>query len=244
MAHGILEERLSHISTHWSLLQQMHSGPADAATSTQRQLMQRYCGAIHRYLLGALRDEDAALELFQEFALRFLRGDFRRANPERGRFRDYVRTALIRLVRKYHHERQSRPQPLPYDCADPRPAVPEPADDEFIRSWREELVNRAWEALALAQPTFYAALLLRVQKPELPSPQLAVELAARVGRPFTATHVRVTLHRAREKFAELLLDEVAQSLETSTEAELVQELRELRLLQLCGSALRCRQSSY
>jgi hypothetical protein len=50
--------------------------------------MGSYHRAVHRYLLGALRDEDAAEELFQEFALRFVRGDFRWADRGRGRFRD------------------------------------------------------------------------------------------------------------------------------------------------------------
>ena len=82
------DERLSRISTMWSLVFQAHAGKVDAAASAQNVLMQRYGGAIHRYLLGALRDADAAADLAQEFALRFVRGDFRRANPERGRFRD------------------------------------------------------------------------------------------------------------------------------------------------------------
>ena len=78
-----LDDRLSRISTMWTLVLQAHGGPADAATTAQRLLMQRYCGSVYRYLLGAVRDEDAAMELFQEFALRFARGDFRRADPQR-----------------------------------------------------------------------------------------------------------------------------------------------------------------
>jgi hypothetical protein len=45
------------------------------------------------------------------------------------------------------------------------------------------------------------------------------------------------LHRARGKFADLLLEEVARSLGRPTEAELVQELRDLQLLKLCDTAL-------
>jgi hypothetical protein len=70
---------------------------------------------------------------------------------------------------------------------------------------------------------------------------VAVQLAARLGKPFTAGHVRVTLQRAREKFAELLLDEVAHSLGACTEAELVEELRTLQMLKLCASALERRK---
>jgi RNA polymerase sigma factor (sigma-70 family) len=240
MTQDILDEHLSRISTCWSLVRQMHHGPAAGAASAQRQLMQRYCGAVYRYLLGALCDEEAALELFQDFALHFVRGDFRRADPQRGRFRDYLRTALIHLVRQYRAARRARPGPLPSGVPDPRARVPEPGDEEFAHSWREELVNRAWEALAEARPTFHAVLLLRVQQPDLPSPQMAGQLAAQLGSSFTASRVRVTLHRAREKFAGLLLDEVAHSLEAPTEAGLFQELRELRLLKICRPALKRR----
>ena len=38
-----------------------------------------YQGAAYRYLTAAVGDPDVAAELFQEFAVRFLRGDFRRA---------------------------------------------------------------------------------------------------------------------------------------------------------------------
>jgi RNA polymerase sigma-70 factor (ECF subfamily) len=229
-------ERLSQIATLWSLLEQMHRGPADAASSARRLFLQRYCGAVYRYLLGALRDEDAALELFQEFALRCVRGDFRRADPRCGRFRDYLKAVLVHLVSDYRRARRSQPQSLPPDVLDAEPHAPAAADVDFLHSWREELINRTWEALAKAQPTFHAVLLLHVQQPELPSPRMAEQLAAQLGKPFTATNVRVSLHRAREKFADLLLGEVAHSLGAPTEADLLQELRDLQLLKLCGSA--------
>src|SRR5262245_47846291 len=75
------QEHLSRISTLWGLIHQAHGSGVDAATAAQRQLMQRYCGAAYHYLLGAVRDEDVAMDLFQEFALRFVRGDFLRADP-------------------------------------------------------------------------------------------------------------------------------------------------------------------
>jgi RNA polymerase sigma-70 factor (ECF subfamily) len=229
---------LNGISTPWTLVRQAHAGAEPAAAAAQRLLLQRYCGAAYRYLRGALRDEEAALELFQEFVLRFLRGDFRRADSAAGRFRDYLRVALSHLVTDYHRERQARPQPLPADLAQREPADEAAGRDAaFLRSWREELVNRTWEALAQAKPAYHAVLAFHVENPEVPSPQMAERLSARLGRPFTAAHVRVTLQRAREKFAGLLLDEVAHSLGPCTEEELVQELRALQLLKLCATAL-------
>ena len=72
---------LSRISTPWTLVRLAHADAEAPAAHALRLLLQRYCGAAYRYLRGALRDEDAALDLLQEFVLRFLRGDFRRADP-------------------------------------------------------------------------------------------------------------------------------------------------------------------
>jgi DNA-directed RNA polymerase specialized sigma24 family protein len=234
---------LSRISTPWTLVRRAHGGAGECAADALRLLLQRYCGAAFRYLRGALRDEDAALDSLQEFVLRFLRGDFRRADPGSGRFRDYLRAALIHLVTDYHRGRRAQPRPLPADIGRAVARDDGPEDEAaFLHSWREELINRTWVALAEAKPTHHAVLVFNVENPELPSAGAAEQLAARLGKPFTAAHVRVTLQRAREKFAELLLDEVAHSLGACTEAELVQELHALRLLKLCAPALERRKT--
>ena len=82
-----------------------------------------------------------------------------------------------------------------------------------------------------------------MENPDLPSAGAADRLAARLGRPMTAAHLRVTLQRAREKFAGLLLDEVAHSLGACTEAELVEELHALRMWKLCAPALERRKGA-
>jgi DNA-directed RNA polymerase specialized sigma24 family protein len=93
-----LNVRLASISTQWTKLFRAHQDQGDAATAAQRELLLRYYGAVYRYLLGTLRDPAAAEELTQEFAVRFLRGDFHRADPQQGCFRDFVRTALRHLA--------------------------------------------------------------------------------------------------------------------------------------------------
>src|SRR4051794_30011197 len=87
------DSRLSQLSTAWSLIFQAQRGTPEEVGAAQVELIGRYAGAIHRYLLGVLRDPDSAAELDQEFALRFVRGDFHRVDPSRGRFRDFVKQA-------------------------------------------------------------------------------------------------------------------------------------------------------
>lgn len=239
---GLAEGHLSQIATRWSLVFQAGQASAEAARVAQLLLWQRYGGAVCRYLLRALGDPAAAEELSQEFALRLVRGDFQRADPRRGRFRDYVKTVVFHLLVDYRRQQKAHPEPLPADSGVlSAPAAVPDADLEFLAHWRLEMLERTWEALAgwqrqTGQP-FHAVLRLRAEHPDWPSARLADEAGARLGRTFSVDSLRQTLHRAREKFADLLLDEVAGSLETADLALLEQEVIDLGLLSYCRSAL-------
>jgi RNA polymerase sigma-70 factor (ECF subfamily) len=233
------DERLSRIETQWTALLRAHETDAGGARDARDRLLLRYSGAVYRYLLGAVRDPDAAADLCQEFAVRFLRGDFRRAAPERGRFRNYVKTALVNLVNDHHRARRAGPVPLVGDAA--APELPSEAD--FDGGWRESVLDQTWKALAEENPAFHAALRLRIEEPEMQSPEMAERLTAQLGRPMTAENVRKTLQRAHAKFAELLLDRVAESLDEPTPDDLEAELQALDLLRYCRSALEKRRQA-
>ena len=55
--------RLSEISTHWTEVIQAHQASTTTAGRARSALLQRYGSAVYRYLLGALRDADAAEDL-------------------------------------------------------------------------------------------------------------------------------------------------------------------------------------
>ena len=72
-----------------------------------------------------LNNEEATriqTQLAQEFALRFLRGDFRNADPGKGRFRDFLKRAVYHLMIDHHRARRAQASPLE--------VVGEPADLE------------------------------------------------------------------------------------------------------------------
>jgi DNA-directed RNA polymerase specialized sigma24 family protein len=232
-----LDQRLSRMSTMWTMVLEAHGAEAAAANAALAGLAQRYSAVVYRYLLGAVRDPDTAAELSQEFALRILQGAFRRADPGRGRFRDYLKTALIHLVDDYHRVQRARPRPLPADVpASIEPSGPATAVD-FLDTWRTELLDRTWKALAAAQPMYHAVLLFRVENPDVPSAQMAEQLAAQLGTPMRSDQVRKALQRSHARFAELLVDEVAASLGNPSRDELADEVRALDLLKYCRVAL-------
>ena len=127
------------------------------------------------------------------------------------------------------HEPAAPPEPMPEE------------DQAFRDSWREELLTRAWLALSRMQQEFgqpyYQVLRFRVDQAGLTSQQMAEQLSQQLGKSMTAAGVRQLLHRARERFAEMLLDEVRRSLGPAGRDYLEEELAELNLLKYCQSAL-------
>jgi RNA polymerase sigma-70 factor (ECF subfamily) len=228
--------RLSQIATRWSLLDQAHVGIDADRIAAQSELLTRYCGPVYHYLRRLVRDDGLAEDLCQEFALRFLRGDFRHADPNRGRFRDYLKASLVHLVGE-SRRRRAHPTLTDYGenpIVDDSPAPPELADRMFTDLWRTELLNRTWLALAEASARsgdcFHEVLKLKSDDPSRTASTLAELLGRILGRPVTPDSARQSLHRARQRFAELLRAEVAASVPTDEPALIDAELADLGLL--------------
>lgn len=239
------DRRLCSISTLWPVVHQAHQQSGDAAREARHQLLERYGSAIRRYLMASLRDPAAVEELWQEFALRFLNGDFRRADPGRGRFRDYIKTILYHMLTGHYRRRQRQLRPLEHDHAEPA-APDEPSFDRaFTESWRDQVLANAWRALAAAEsaggPPHYTVLKLRAEHLGLGSTELAGRLGARLGQAFSAPGARQALCRARERFITLLIDEVAESLGGASPDRLEDELIDLGLFEYCRGALNRRR---
>jgi RNA polymerase sigma-70 factor (ECF subfamily) len=238
-----LHQHLSRISTMWTALFQAHRGSERAIASAQELLLERYSGAVYRYLWAVLGDPHAADELAQEFALRFLKGSFKGASPEKGRFRDYVKAVLFNLIRDHHKRQKRREQGLDLELHEPADDASTDGDvQEFLNGWREELLARTWEALAQYEKEtgklYHTTLNYRTRNSDTSSADMARVFTERFGRPFTAAGVRQTTHRAREKFGDFLVAEVARSLEATDTETIEQELIDLGLHSYCQDAVK------
>jgi len=227
-----MEQVLSSISTAWTMLRRAHGDSPGSTAVAWQELMQRYCGAVYRYLHRAMRDSHVAEELTQEYALRFIRGSFRNADPGQGRFRDFVKSSLFLLVQDYRRRQGKGVDP---------PAPDDTSEQDFRESWRQELLAHTWKALEADQQQtgqpFYEVLRFRVEHPDMPSAQAAEMLAARLGQSLNASTMRQLQQRAREQFAELLMEETRRSLGAAGE-RLEEELVELNLLKYCQDKLK------
>ncbi len=226
---------------------QAHQGRTQEMQAAQSALIMRYAGAVHRYLLAALRDEEAANDVDQEFALRFLRGDFHRADPKRGRFRDFVKRSLHNLMVDYHRRQRRLPRQLPDNYAEPADGSPEADavtaefDRQFLDSWRKELMSRAWDSLGEVQRRtgrpVHTVLKFRVDHPDLKSAEVAERLSKVFHRTVTGGWVRQVLLKARELYVGFLLDDVIASLDSPTTSDVEEELIDLGLHDYCKEAL-------
>ncbi len=243
------DSRLSQLTTRWSVIFEACRGPQAADRAAQAEVLERYCGAIYRYALRVLGDPDLADEACQEFAYRFVRGDFRHADPAKGRFRDYVKTAVIHLLGEFRSRRKSGQRTVPLagkTAVAPLTPPPIEADEaEFSVLWRKELLNRAWREMELQQlatgPPYHGALRMKAQEPELTALELSERLRAAGQGDYTAAGMRQVLHRARQIYAGMLLTEVARSILSDDPDLLAEELAELELLTYCRDALQRRR---
>ena len=120
------------------------------------------------------------------------------------------------------------------------------ASEEDSQARRDDVLGRAWKRLKEDQRTtgkpYYSVLRARAEHLDLSSTELAGLIAKRLQRDMTPNNLRVLLHRAREVFAEFLLQAVIDSLPENRRDVLEEELIELQLLDYCRSALE-RQSA-
>src|SRR5262249_34923386 len=151
---------------------------------------------------------EIAEELFQEFALHLLQGNFRGVDAAKGRFRDFVKGVLCHLVAKYHRRHKPYAQALASPQLEPAVAghAASELDHVFVEKWRDDLLAHSWAQLSqienqTGQP-FYTVLRFRADHPELSSGEMAAQLSTQLKKSLTAAGVRQLLHRARERFAD------------------------------------------
>lgn len=239
------EDRLSQISTLWTQLARTQDRDADPDRAELAALIDRYHPAAYSYLRALTGREDEAADLFQEFALKFVRGDFRRASAARGRFRDYLKSTLANLAKRHAGKVARAPaaggDDLP-EVADSDPSLHE-SDEVFLAGWRKTLLDRAWDGLRAAEAEsgtpYHTALRARSEFPDESSVALAARLTERLrpAAPFTDAGVRKLLQRGREMLVDLVVAETARSIPTDDRDRLEQELIVLGLHGYCKPAL-------
>jgi RNA polymerase sigma factor (sigma-70 family) len=231
------DPRLSQLSTQWTLLTNAYDVSTEEFDRALQFQTLRYLGAVHRYFLKTVRDPAVVDDLNQEFAARFLEGNFLKYDPKLGRFRDYIKRAVRNLMIDFHR-RKARTKRLETDWE--RMIVDESSsdvDDKFTDAWRSEILDRAWNSMEELQKRtnvpYYTILKHRAKYPALSSEQLAEQLGRVLGLRLTPAAIRTRLQHAREKWVGFIVEEVMLGLQQKTRSAVEEELADLRLLHLC-----------
>jgi RNA polymerase sigma factor (sigma-70 family) len=230
------DDRLDGIETRWSLVRQAHATGAGASAEQARGiLVMRYASAIRRYVGGILKDRDDTEELAQDIVVRLLKGDFAGADPDRGRFRDLLKAAVRNMVRNYW-AKQNRRRTAPLEFDDVADDSEDKLESSWLAAWQNNVLDHAWSALKdfeRSNPANPAHTLLkwRAEFPDETSDQLAARLSAKVGTDVRPANARQMLRRARLRFADLLVKEIALGLDQATPGQLEEELAALGLLE-------------
>src|SRR3954466_3455526 len=203
-------DNLTDLETSWTTIRNAHC-PGPVGQAAMRELIGRYHDAVERYLQLKLRDRNLADEVFQEFWTKLLTHKLAGADSNKGRFRDYLRTVLHRLI--IDHFRVKKLQPLP-----PGDLLDESTPDaDYDRVWREVVIKRAMSRLETYEVNtpknrYHTVLQLRQLNPKAPIEALATQLGDQLGHPVTPEGFRKTLQRARTKFLELLIQELRETI--------------------------------
>jgi RNA polymerase sigma factor (sigma-70 family) len=221
------EERLTDISTIWTTISSAHA-PGPKSQAAMEELVGRYHDAVTRYIHLKVRDKNLADEVLQEFWTKLLTGKLAGADKSKGRFRDYLRTVLHRLIIDHFRTRKFQSLP-PGDLLDSsRP------DEDFDRVWREAVINRVWSRLETYQATTpknrYATVLqLRRDHPDASIEQIAEKLGEIIRTQVRPEAFRKNLQRARAKFIELLVQELRETIHPTSTEDIEAEIFDLGL---------------
>jgi len=229
-------ERLDAIDTRWSLVRKAHaSGEPASAEQARGILVMRYAPAIRRYIGGILKDRDDTDEVAQDVMVRFLKGDFAGADPDRGRFRDFLKAAIRNMVRN-HWAKQNRRRAAVVDFDHLADDSETKLESSWLGAWQTNVLDHAWSALKdfermnPGNPA-HALLKWRTEHPDETSEQLAARLSEKLGTAVRPANARQMLRRARLRFADLVVKEIALGLDDPTPTQIEEELAAVGLLE-------------
>ena len=222
-------------TTRWTLILSARQGPA-ARRAALEELLGRYWQPLYLFARRKGVGPDEAQDAVQGFIAHLLERDFlARLDPERGRFRSYLRTALSNYLVNQHEREAAQKRgggmaALDFDALENRLASgPTVAEAAFDREWAVGVMARALDELhrefdSGARRGPFEVVVRFFQSDETPS---YAAVAAEHG--MTIPQLKAFLHRARVRFRELVRQAVADTVSDpgEVEAEIADLLRAL-----------------
>ena len=227
-------------TTHWSVVLAAGEGASEPAQRALESLCRAYWYPIYVYVRRKGYGPDDAQDLTQEFFAQLIRKEhLRLAHREKGKFRTFLLATLdYFLAREWSRaHRQKRGGQFTFISLDQQSPEEryrlEPPDDDtpekkFLRNWALTILTQTMTALENECHASGKEALFREVKSLLAGEGYSegyAEISRRLGMGEGA--VRMAVHRLRQRYGELLRNEIAQTVSRPEEVE--EEMRHLKL---------------
>jgi RNA polymerase sigma factor (sigma-70 family) len=213
-------------TTHWSLIYAARSQDRASASVALAQLCERYRPAVLAFAHNLCRAPQEAEDLTQGFFTKLLEQRIdEKADPERGRFRSFLKAAIANYFRSDLEAQRSQKRSAHDEI--PEPSSAQTPEQAFDHAWAKVVIKRSLGHLRDEARSTQKGELFDLVRPFLIGGsnrgdyQQAASLCGM--RPNTfAVHV----HRMKQRLRELIRQELTDTVANQEELNL--ELRELR----------------
>ena len=226
-------------TTHWSVVLAAGDLGATNAHAALTRLCQTYWYPLYCCVRRHRHSPEAAQDLTQEFFAKLLaKNQIALADPGRGRFRTFLLRSLENFLRTEHRDATTQKRgggsavlPLEMEEAEGRYSA-EPPDNLspsvfFERQWAGAVLEAVLAALRKEFSATGRLELFESLEPHLWGDDTATPYASIANSlEMTVVAVRVTLHRLRQRFHELLCAEISNTVDTPNDVD--DEMRHLR----------------
>ncbi len=213
-------------TTHWSVVLAAGKDASAAAAQACEELCRNYWFPLYAFVRRQGNSPEDAEDLTQEFFARFLEhGYFSRADRQRGRFRTFLLTSMKHFQteewRRANRQKRGGGMTFISEGAENAESIyaaecrTELSPDRlFDRRWAEALLDRTlarlredYKSTGRAEVYTKLELFLWGRQAELSYADMGTQLGLTEGA------VKVAVHRLRQRFRELLRDQVAQTVD-------------------------------
>jgi RNA polymerase sigma factor (sigma-70 family) len=233
------ESRPVFVTTHWSVVLTAAGGrETTGARDALEKLCQTYWYPLYAYVRRLGHSPPDAQDLTQEFFARLLKHNWIRvADPEKGRFRSFLLTAIKRFLADEWDKARAQKRgggvpliPLQLESAETRYGL-EPPDNVtpeqiFERRWALTLLDTVLQRLRTEYDEQSKTQLFADLHPCLVGDRTSqpyADLAKRMG--VSEGTVKSAVHRLRQRYRQMLRDEIAQTVANPEAVD--EELRHL-----------------
>ncbi len=219
-------------STHWSIVSGAGSGDPERAVAALENLCRAYWQPLYVYVRHKGYSPEDAEDLTQEFFTQLLQSRaFHGLDRSKGRFRAYLLVCLKHFLsnaydRAHTRRRGGGQRLLPLDVIDiesriaSSTALAEVPDKAYDRQWATLVLERALARLRSEFVNQGKAVLFDALKPALAGDHLDEPYAAIADRfGMKANALKVTIHRLRRRYRDLLRAEIAGTVSTPEAVE-------------------------